>query len=421
MNTSTQPTTRKRKRLIALSGQAESGQAIVLIAMVMIVLIGALGLAIDGGGLFFLWRNAQNAGDAAVLAAAYARCTDGDPVVAGLQAAASNGFNNDGVTNTVVISNPPVDGEGAGNSDYVQVKITGEKDPYFIHLVYQGPLEVTTDSVAYCKEAIDMSTIPAVLALADVGECSIKTLDWTGASVTIDGGMHSNDTIKISGGGQGNTITGDSSYTGGIQSNNTTWNPSQPSSPSPAISDPLFWNITEYAPGGKVASSVGLYLSVESTADDPDMMNNGTWKPANNRKLEGLYYIDGDADIGGNVDVDADRNNDGQKEGLTIVATGKITFNAGSGMSVNYYVNGLIAFTTGSAGCSSNIMQVSGSSANWYGIIYAPNGAAQVSLSSINMVGAIITYTMNMSGSDLDLVYDPNILPPQPPKINITK
>lgn len=421
MNHNTQRVTRKHKRLITTSRRAESGQAIVLIAMVMVVLIAALGLAIDGGGLFFLWRNAQNAGDAAVLAAAYARCTGGDITTAGLQAALANGFNNDGVSNTVYINNPPADGEGAGNSNYVQVKISADKPPFFIQLVYKGPLEVTTDSVAYCTEAFDPTTIPAVVALADVGECSIKTLDWTGAEVTINGGIHSNDTIKIGGGGQGNTINGDSSYVGDIQSNNTTWSPSQPSSPSDPIEDPLNWKIDDYAPGGKVASAVGLYTSIQSAADDPDYKSNGTWKPSNGRVLEGLYYINGDADIGTNVVVDGDRNSDGQEEGLTIVATGKITFNAGSGMDVRYYVNGLIAFTNGSAGCSSNIMQVSGSNANWFGVIYAPNGAAQVSLSSITMVGAIITYTMNMSGSDLELTYDPNILPPQPPNIHITQ
>ncbi|MBK8028375.1 MAG: hypothetical protein IPK17_02470 [Chloroflexi bacterium] len=39
------------------------------------MLIGALGLAVDGGGLFFLQRDAQNAADAAAIAGAYARCT----------------------------------------------------------------------------------------------------------------------------------------------------------------------------------------------------------------------------------------------------------------------------------------------------------------------------------------------------------
>jgi len=76
---------------VVIGKRAESGQAIVLMALVMVALLGMLGLAIDGGGLYFLWRDAQNATDAAVLAASYARCTNGDIIKAGLAAAAKNG------------------------------------------------------------------------------------------------------------------------------------------------------------------------------------------------------------------------------------------------------------------------------------------------------------------------------------------
>src|ERR1044071_7842653 len=105
----------------------ESGQAIVLMALVAVILLGMLGLAIDGGGLYFLWRDAQNATDAAVMAATYARCTNGDSasvISAGLQAAAQNGFNNNGSSTTVSVQNPPLTGSGANNMNYIQVDIT---------------------------------------------------------------------------------------------------------------------------------------------------------------------------------------------------------------------------------------------------------------------------------------------------------
>src|SRR6187549_1108355 len=85
----------------------ESGQAIVIIALVMVVLLGMLGLAIDGGGLFFLQRDAQNATDAAVLSASYAICTKGDPKAAAFATMSQNGFNNNGITNTVTVNYPP--------------------------------------------------------------------------------------------------------------------------------------------------------------------------------------------------------------------------------------------------------------------------------------------------------------------------
>ncbi len=55
-----------------IHSQKQSGQAIVLIAVLLTALIGALGLAIDGGGMYLLYRDAQNAVDAAALTSAYA-------------------------------------------------------------------------------------------------------------------------------------------------------------------------------------------------------------------------------------------------------------------------------------------------------------------------------------------------------------
>src|SRR5688500_4854153 len=81
------------KRMIGT--QAEDGQAIVLIALFMVVMLAMVGVAIDGGGLFLLWRDAQNAADTAALQAAYDRCTtDSEDTWQGVgyRAADVNGF-----------------------------------------------------------------------------------------------------------------------------------------------------------------------------------------------------------------------------------------------------------------------------------------------------------------------------------------
>lgn len=97
-----------------LWSQAESGQAIVLLMLALVALIGITGLALDGGGLYFLSRDAQNATDAAVLAATYARCTNASPadvVAAGIAAAAENGFRNGLDGRRVEVYNPPLHGK----------------------------------------------------------------------------------------------------------------------------------------------------------------------------------------------------------------------------------------------------------------------------------------------------------------------
>jgi len=420
---------------IVRTRRAESGQAIVIIAFLMIGLIGMLGLAIDGGGLFFLQRDAQNASDAAVVAATYAKCTEGDPVVAAVQAAAENGFSNGDGRSTVNVHYPPTRGTAAGDTDYVEIEITATKPSYFIQLVYPAPLQVTTYAVGYCSPPFDPASVPALFSIS---ETCVNTIDWSGSTVNIEGGMHSNNELKISGGGGGNNVYGDVSLVGStIEGSNTYYwaeddgdplTPPVPQAPSTNVEvreDPLLFRLQDYQPGGNTAREVELYTYIDSTSGDPDWKTagGGTWKPANGRVLEGLYYVNGNIDIGTGVILNADRNGDGRVEGISLVASGSIQFNAGPGMDVRYYADGLIAFSNDGEGrpCSYNAVIVSGSSATWYGVIYAPHGAVQGSLSDMDVIGAIVANTMNMSGSDLDLIYDPTILPPRPPQVQIAE
>jgi Putative Flp pilus-assembly TadE/G-like len=411
--------------------RAESGQAIVLVALVMVVLLGALGLGIDGGGLYFLWRDAQNASDAAVLAAAYARCTGGDWKFAALQAAAQNGFDNNGQSNQVAVFSPPTIGTAKGNPNYIQVDITAIKPSYFIHLVYKGPLQVTTRAVGFCIPPLDRSTVPAVFAASLT--CS-NAIHWTNSTSMIQGGMFSNSDILMSGGGNDNTVIGDSGAvkTVDYQDQNTTWYSGDPPAPTTPTnnaqpkSDPLNMLLADYAPGGPSANKAPLYKAIFSAADDPDYKN-GTWNPVNGRSIEGLYYVQGDVSIGTNVIVDGDRNGDGKHLGLTIVATGQISINTGSGMTLNYYSggggDGLIAFSGAGQGrsCGYNAIDISGSAVAVKGVVYAPYGGVNFNLSNLTMYGAIIGNTITMGGSDFTLIYDPTLLPPRPPSIQVAE
>jgi uncharacterized membrane protein len=129
--------------------ETEHGQAIVLIAILMIVLMAITGLAIDGGGMFLLQRDAQNASDAAALSAAYALCTDGNAVSHGYVVASMNGFTNNETDTFVGVYNPPRNGY-FGDGEYIQVVIEATKPSYFIHLVYDELLTVKAHSIARC-------------------------------------------------------------------------------------------------------------------------------------------------------------------------------------------------------------------------------------------------------------------------------
>lgn len=397
-------------------GGAQSGQAIVLMALMMVGLLAAVGLAIDGGGLFFLYRDMQNATDAAVVAATYARCANGDVVFAGMDAAARNSFDNNGVTNWVQISHPPTAGVGAGDLDYVEVMISAIKPSYFIQLVYPEELRISSRAVGRCSPPFEPMVLPGLWAGSRT--CG-DTINWTGAEGTIEGGVFSNNEIKSGGGGQGNTIIGDSQAVNFIQESqggNTTWYPA-PQTGVPPQEDPLrnHFFISDFAPTGRYgmqAQSEGLYKAILTTADDPDMKSNGTWDPRNGRVLDGLYYVEGNVSIGAGVNYGV--------HGITIVATGQISFSGGTAM--HYYMDGFLLVSGYQAtNCGTDAVSISGATNYWYGVIYAPGGGVKVSNSSMQVTGMIIADRIDFSGSRLDIIADPDVLPPIPAGVVIAE
>ncbi|HZM72771.1 MAG TPA: pilus assembly protein TadG-related protein [Candidatus Polarisedimenticolia bacterium] len=95
----------------------ERGQLLVVFALTLVGLIGAVGLVIDGGSTFVQKRDEQNVADAAAMAAGYAHVMGGNPTTSALSVSSANGytFGSDGVdiavsstasTVTVTISKP---------------------------------------------------------------------------------------------------------------------------------------------------------------------------------------------------------------------------------------------------------------------------------------------------------------------------
>ena len=127
----------------------ERGQALVIIALAAVVLFGFTALAIDGSAKFSDRRHAQNAADTAALAGALAKAgshrnaddsatTWAKITNAALDRALENSYNNDLVTNTVEVRNPPISGIYSNCSDvhftctdYVQEIITSHVNTTF--------------------------------------------------------------------------------------------------------------------------------------------------------------------------------------------------------------------------------------------------------------------------------------------------
>jgi len=105
----------------------EEGQALVLMAITMMAMLFAIGLAIDAGTLFVAKRTMQEAADSAAFAGGVVLWQDLTKVTEAKAAAVAdatlNGYTN-GVNNTTVtVSSPPTSGAFSGNVLYVEVTI----------------------------------------------------------------------------------------------------------------------------------------------------------------------------------------------------------------------------------------------------------------------------------------------------------
>lgn len=140
--------------------RSESGQALILIVIGIIALIGMTGLTIDGGDAYAEKRNSQNAADTAVLAAALAKVRGDDWHAIAYERAASNSYDNNGTTNAVEVygcddANSTC-GYYDGNSEYIQVVITAHTKAYFAPVV--GIQELVTKVNAVARAAPSTTT-----------------------------------------------------------------------------------------------------------------------------------------------------------------------------------------------------------------------------------------------------------------------
>jgi Tfp pilus assembly protein PilX len=143
-----------------LSKQVERGQALVLIVLAIVGLIGLTAFAIDGGNTFMNRRHAQASADAAALAAALAKINNQDWSSKGLARASSNGYTNDGVHSTVTVNFPPSatdcnPGDAAnpyvGNNEYIQVIIHSTMNTYFAPIIGINQTSSCVEAIAHAK------------------------------------------------------------------------------------------------------------------------------------------------------------------------------------------------------------------------------------------------------------------------------
>lgn len=179
----------------------ESGQALVVVALCMVVLIGFLGIAIDIGHLRVEKRRLQNAADAAALAAALEIRVCGDtPNCSAMRAAAQQALVENGISGsslmtncgggstggTTITVNHPVCSQpsdpNSGNLRVVEVQLAHQVDMYFARIfgfrntTIRARAEAKRVPNGPCIYALDRSASGAIsvsLLAAVVSTCGI--------------------------------------------------------------------------------------------------------------------------------------------------------------------------------------------------------------------------------------------------------
>jgi Flp pilus assembly protein TadG len=393
----------------------ERGATAITVAITMLVLMGFAALALDGGIGFDDRRGTQNAADNAALAAAWESCnpqnSPADPAGVAIAVAAENGYDDSAADSSVTVT------ELAEHRYEVLIETTNDT-------TFASPGAGIDEVTVVSRAVADCDVIPflggyAIFAGADSSCNGGVELDLTGATKIIDGGVHSNGDLKITGNDEDTDINGPITYVGDIQ-------------PSPypgserlfeALDYPIDVSITEFSPGGtraEAAADQGEYHSaVGDDIDDSWMQNNGKLDPVTGEiTASGIYFTDGDIDL----------NN-------VVVANGvKVTFVSDNGQihirgsgDVTAYEPivggsndpGLLMYSTyreppSGPTCTGNAVQWSVSAGTWTGVIFTPYGQARQSFASnATLNGSIIAYTVNLSGSEfyIEWVNNPDAIP----------
>lgn len=402
----------------------ERGQAIVLAALAMIGLLAFLALALDGGNTLTERRRAQNAADAGALAGAqklWLQRVDGNefetPVLQAINTAAeANGIEDtDGALGNHINANvkafytdrdgnvlPGVSEVGALGvvppaAEGLRVVARRDFRAFIASLIGRPNLAADAEAIAVVIPPTGCGQFAIYAGCS--GDCQQNTLQSTGASITINGGgIHSEDDIHISGGGQGININdGFVEYVtecSGCDNKVEITNGTTPTQVDP-IHLPLLWELSEFQPGSSAANLAGAnYHYVNGNLDS--------------LSGDGLYYVTG------NIDLHDPVGN------VTLVAEGEIQLSGGA--NIHTYNNQWPLLFSNSDNSQQGAIKISGSDAQWTGFLYAPNGLVSMSNAhNSTMYGAIYANEVRLSGSDIYINYDPAYCPPQRARVFLLK
>jgi hypothetical protein len=387
----------------------ERGQALVIIALAAVALFGFAALAIDGSNVFSDRRHAQNAADTSAMAAALTKIRNGTWEADGLARAASNGYNDNGTSNEVSLYSPPIDGVYAGNSQYVQVKITSHVNTFFARVI---GIPQVTNRVEAVTRAIPSAITPlfdgnAVVGLAP-SDCQAVKYQGNANTTVTGGGIFVNSNCAsaafFNNSSSAQLTAPCLSSVGGI-----TYNPGAINVPSGCLgSGAAPYN---YPPENMYLPNVTCPSGVSQSGNtlSPGTYS-GQFPPSGVTVLNsGVYCVNGDFRLNASDTLTGNSV-------FIVMQSGDITFNGGATINLSAIPGPMNTDTNPYGGLlfympmsnSGTILINGNSGSSFTGTILAP--AADVTINGTGgtgLHGQIIGYTVDLSGtSDTSIVYN---------------
>jgi hypothetical protein len=223
------------------------GKVVVLAALFIIPIMGAVAVSVEGGLMLDHRRQLQAATDAAALAAAESLFsnyqsykgadTNGSAATAAKASAAANGYNNDGTNSTVTVNVPPLSGDHVGQLGYAEVLIQYNQPRYFSRVFGSTSMPIKARAVARGMWAA--SRMGILVLDPSVSESLKANGGGTVQVANADLIVNSNDPGSVGSDGTGSIIkvtNATADLTGGLKSNTSiqggiAWN--QPPTPDP--------------------------------------------------------------------------------------------------------------------------------------------------------------------------------------------
>lgn len=372
------------------------GQTLALFAILAPGLLALMGLGLDGAQIFLERREAQGAADLAALAGVRSLPDDATTAAADARTVGTA----HGYASTQVLPVTPF----GGDQSKIEVTIDSSVSPLFLPVLGVfglgdfSSVDVSARAVAQAEWVTATSDGYAVFALEGCPSLE-KSVDISGSSSILVGRVHSNSDVYISG--------STTSFSGDVTSVCGAGYPAFHDGGGGNTYDPAPANgVTEPDPLGYAISDFSCDFYAPSTGTW-DLSSNGVWwvgGSKNSKTLRpGTYCARGsdgtiklgDSDIAiDDIVVDEVYYGPG---GVTFVAPYQVEI-SGSNFQLMPHEKDILFASYGNTDVA---IKVSGSGGTWAGLIYAPNGTAEVSGSSnFNFTGGIIGERVKLNGSD---------------------